>query len=66
MPSLRLGSPSPQRLWITPPFPVDNISDLGITEGLHNDREPLTISNRHPVPLSSIQYTPSPPTARPE
>lgn len=67
MPSLRLGSPSqepcpfrtrregspfPQRLWITPLFPVDNIPDLGITGGLHNDREPITTSNRHPVPLS--------------
>lgn len=69
MPSLRLASPSqescplrirkngtpfPQPLWITPPFPVDNLSDLGITRGLPNDGQPITTYNRHPAPLLSI------------
>jgi len=80
MPSPRPGNPSHRLLRSgsdgleafspvfvdNPPFPVDNIFDLGITQGLASDREPITTSTRHPTSFPSIQYTPSPPTARPE
>lgn len=53
----------PQPLWITSPFPGDNLSFLGITWGLHSDKESITTFNRHPAPFPSIQYTPCPPIA---
>jgi hypothetical protein len=34
----RNGILFPQSLWITPPFPVDNLSSLGITRDLHDGR----------------------------
>jgi len=45
-----------------PPFPVDNFSCLGITWGLYNHREPITlpIAIPPPSPPSNTHFLPYP------